>query len=158
MWDPQRLTTLWAFTACYRDSFTFYFYPWIENLQNLVTFGLENWNVIVKNHQSKRCLSAWNVCVFVSVYAWVPISKWCRMQQDSLIMACYSSFCLEETKREHKISLFPTGRSPCMNSIQISSGYESHVKPIIKLTPRCYSVQFPGIDMGPMNSKQNFPW
>jgi predicted DNA-binding transcriptional regulator len=22
MWDPQRLTTLWAFTACYRDSFT----------------------------------------------------------------------------------------------------------------------------------------
>jgi hypothetical protein len=25
MWDPQRLTTLWAFTACYRDSFTFFF-------------------------------------------------------------------------------------------------------------------------------------
>jgi hypothetical protein len=24
MWDPQRLTTLWAFTACYRDSFSFY--------------------------------------------------------------------------------------------------------------------------------------
>jgi hypothetical protein len=24
MWDPQRLTTLRAFTACYRDSFTFY--------------------------------------------------------------------------------------------------------------------------------------
>jgi hypothetical protein len=24
MWDPQRLTTLWAFTACYRDNFTFY--------------------------------------------------------------------------------------------------------------------------------------
>jgi hypothetical protein len=22
MWDPRRLTTLWAFTACYRDSFT----------------------------------------------------------------------------------------------------------------------------------------
>jgi hypothetical protein len=25
MWDPQRLTTLWAFTVCYRDSFTFTF-------------------------------------------------------------------------------------------------------------------------------------
>jgi hypothetical protein len=25
MWDPQRLTTLWAFTARYRDSFTFTF-------------------------------------------------------------------------------------------------------------------------------------
>jgi hypothetical protein len=23
MWKPQRLSTLWAFTACYRDSFTF---------------------------------------------------------------------------------------------------------------------------------------
>jgi hypothetical protein len=22
MWEPQRLTTLWAFTACYRDGFT----------------------------------------------------------------------------------------------------------------------------------------
>jgi hypothetical protein len=21
-WEPRRLTTLWAFTACYRDSFT----------------------------------------------------------------------------------------------------------------------------------------
>jgi hypothetical protein len=26
MWDPQRLTTLWAFTACYRDSFSLSFY------------------------------------------------------------------------------------------------------------------------------------
>jgi hypothetical protein len=23
MWEPRRLTSLWAFTACYRDSFTF---------------------------------------------------------------------------------------------------------------------------------------
>jgi hypothetical protein len=23
MWEPRRLTTLWAFMACYRDSFTF---------------------------------------------------------------------------------------------------------------------------------------
>jgi hypothetical protein len=27
MWQPRRLTTLWAFTACYSDSFTFYLYP-----------------------------------------------------------------------------------------------------------------------------------
>jgi hypothetical protein len=25
MWEPRRLTTLWAFTACYRDSFTFFY-------------------------------------------------------------------------------------------------------------------------------------
>jgi hypothetical protein len=24
MWEPQHLTTLWAFTAWYRDSFTFF--------------------------------------------------------------------------------------------------------------------------------------
>jgi hypothetical protein len=25
MWKPRRLTTLWASTACYRDSFTFFY-------------------------------------------------------------------------------------------------------------------------------------
>jgi hypothetical protein len=25
MWDPQRLTTLWASMACYMDSFTFFY-------------------------------------------------------------------------------------------------------------------------------------
>jgi hypothetical protein len=24
MWEPEHLITLWAFTACYRDSFTFF--------------------------------------------------------------------------------------------------------------------------------------
>jgi hypothetical protein len=24
MWEPRRLTILWAFMACYRDSFTIY--------------------------------------------------------------------------------------------------------------------------------------
>jgi hypothetical protein len=27
MWEPRRLTNLWAFTACYRDSFTFFLCP-----------------------------------------------------------------------------------------------------------------------------------
>jgi hypothetical protein len=26
MWEPRRLTTIWASTACYRGSFTFAFY------------------------------------------------------------------------------------------------------------------------------------
>jgi hypothetical protein len=25
MWEPRRLRTPWAFTDCYRDSFTFFF-------------------------------------------------------------------------------------------------------------------------------------
>jgi hypothetical protein len=28
MWKPRRLTTLWASTACHRDSFTFFFLPY----------------------------------------------------------------------------------------------------------------------------------
>jgi hypothetical protein len=27
MWEPRRLITVWAFTACYRDSFTFIWLP-----------------------------------------------------------------------------------------------------------------------------------
>jgi hypothetical protein len=30
MWEPRRLTTPWASTACYRDSFTFIFTPILE--------------------------------------------------------------------------------------------------------------------------------
>jgi hypothetical protein len=30
MWEPRRLTTLWASTACYRDSFTFYIYVYVQ--------------------------------------------------------------------------------------------------------------------------------
>jgi hypothetical protein len=29
MWEPRRLTNLWASTACYRDSFTFFFYLYL---------------------------------------------------------------------------------------------------------------------------------
>jgi hypothetical protein len=32
MWEPRPLTTLWAFTACYRDSFTVNFYSIIQEL------------------------------------------------------------------------------------------------------------------------------
>jgi hypothetical protein len=35
MWEPRRLTTLWAFTACYRDSFTFIVILIFEELSRL---------------------------------------------------------------------------------------------------------------------------
>jgi hypothetical protein len=34
MWEPRRLTTLWAFTACYRDSLTFFFL--VESIVSIV--------------------------------------------------------------------------------------------------------------------------
>jgi hypothetical protein len=33
MWEPRRLTTLWAFTACYRNSFTLFFFTISPHLQ-----------------------------------------------------------------------------------------------------------------------------
>jgi hypothetical protein len=30
-WEPRRLTTLWAFTACFRDSFTFFTFTVLNN-------------------------------------------------------------------------------------------------------------------------------
>jgi hypothetical protein len=32
MWDTRRLTTLWASTACYRDSFTFFTSLMVDNI------------------------------------------------------------------------------------------------------------------------------
>jgi hypothetical protein len=39
MWEPRRLTTLWAFTTCYRDSFIFY-HKRSENFISLKKFVL----------------------------------------------------------------------------------------------------------------------
>jgi hypothetical protein len=42
MWDPQCLTTLWAFAAWYRDSFTFTFtLPYLK--ADLVFCPFMNW-------------------------------------------------------------------------------------------------------------------
>jgi hypothetical protein len=32
MWDPQPLTAPWAFTACYRESFTWFALPYLHNI------------------------------------------------------------------------------------------------------------------------------
>jgi hypothetical protein len=35
-WEPQRLTILWASTACYRDSFTFFYVSLLFHLPFLI--------------------------------------------------------------------------------------------------------------------------
>jgi hypothetical protein len=49
MWEPQHLTTVWAFTACYRDTFTFFFSPLWRKLSNdqnhdslIITIGVQH--------------------------------------------------------------------------------------------------------------------
>jgi hypothetical protein len=45
MWEPRRLTTLWAFTACYMDSFTFII---IISVGIAAGYGLEDRGVGVR--------------------------------------------------------------------------------------------------------------
>jgi hypothetical protein len=40
MWEPRRLTTLWAFTACYRDSFTLFYLTEMRKKYNFLYFKL----------------------------------------------------------------------------------------------------------------------
>jgi hypothetical protein len=51
MWEPRRLTTLWAFMACYRNSFTFSYFKFniLSNVRN--RHGLQSYRkvYIMKN-------------------------------------------------------------------------------------------------------------
>jgi hypothetical protein len=38
MWEPRRLTTLWAFTASYKDSFTFFLNMLVTSLITFIFF------------------------------------------------------------------------------------------------------------------------
>jgi hypothetical protein len=52
MWEPQLFTTLWASTACYRDSVTFSF---TENIGISKTIGKKTYKIsslyVAKMHQ-----------------------------------------------------------------------------------------------------------
>jgi hypothetical protein len=40
MWEPQHLTTLWAFTACYRNNFTYFIKHFPMDLTDLMERSL----------------------------------------------------------------------------------------------------------------------
>jgi hypothetical protein len=44
MWEPQHLKTLWACTACYRDSFTFLSYLNTDIKQRGSVHKIVSWN------------------------------------------------------------------------------------------------------------------
>jgi hypothetical protein len=55
MWEPQCITTLWAFTACYRDSFTFFHTPSYSRIQYFPALHLSPSSVIlVKIYKLKQ--------------------------------------------------------------------------------------------------------
>jgi hypothetical protein len=56
MWEPRRLTTLWASTACYRDSFTFTFVAVVVVIVVVV--------VVVTVIKEKKCCKQWECTVY----------------------------------------------------------------------------------------------
>jgi hypothetical protein len=71
MWEPRRLTTLWAFTACYRDSFTilYLFTMNISCLAGRIDYCSDGNSVsrhkgimLATRVQCRHKLSVWPVC------------------------------------------------------------------------------------------------
>jgi hypothetical protein len=52
MWEPQHLKTLWASTACYRDSFTFTYLPRSELRNDVAEFSRIIWNTVSSTRNS----------------------------------------------------------------------------------------------------------
>jgi hypothetical protein len=85
MWEPQRLTTLWAFTACYRDGFT---------LRHIVRIRLysDNSRIGGKGHWSEV---RWRWRLFLwydpnrsHVWEILPASCDCNTLQTSWLSRC----------------------------------------------------------------------
>jgi hypothetical protein len=69
MWDPQRPTTLWASTACYRDSFTFFYIKLLLAKAQKWNNG-EEWNHAASQHTlavlwEVEIIQKWKLLIFV---------------------------------------------------------------------------------------------
>jgi hypothetical protein len=88
MWEPLPLTPLWAFTACYRDRFTFFIINGLLQLNRLAESLLEHW------------LSCdWCLCDFLYSLQANPgtVSKSghdCFLSNPFHCVICLSSYCL----------------------------------------------------------------
>jgi hypothetical protein len=97
MWEPRRLTSLWASTACYRDSFTF------TMGKIVIVFGFCVWNfhkfkLSIYNSFSILC---WICLQFIlSIWNYFSLLSWTCHQfrlsiSDSLSVFCWT--CHENT-------------------------------------------------------------
>jgi hypothetical protein len=67
MWDPWCFTTLWASTACYRDSFNFFLYTlYIPEYGTLCNHHCEN---------LKSILQTWKI--YFKLRSWDHSGSWC---------------------------------------------------------------------------------
>jgi hypothetical protein len=75
MWEPLRLTTLWASTSCYTDSFTFFILPrnkinrhrnLCQNYQMYVTFDYKR-RTLYGNSSCRVCCRKLECCLLVCI-------------------------------------------------------------------------------------------
>jgi hypothetical protein len=77
MWEPPRVTNLWAFMACYRDSFTFFLTPWTTGrIHKLtVTYLVKKYPAF---HGNRKFITMpttarnWNLSCFIRVSRQTP--------------------------------------------------------------------------------------
>jgi hypothetical protein len=78
MWEPRRLTTIWASTACYRHGFTFLHYIW----RRIVMMIKGDFGNLTDLHLS--CPSECNKVIFCRSHVWMGVRLACIHTVDSL--------------------------------------------------------------------------
>jgi hypothetical protein len=79
MWEPRHLTLLWAFTACYRDSFTYF---------TLLTYYVLICNMLMRLLMSRKSASYYGYKYEMAVerYTWSTrlLDWWAAVEEMDL--------------------------------------------------------------------------
>jgi hypothetical protein len=122
MWDPQRLTTLWASMPCYRDSFIFYLFS--NELYKCAINPVMNpkpiYSHILIHMAILYMLFFWIAITFSSVnYLWrtgtlgsiiwetTSVKRECAIERHLVGGCCIEVWCYEHLKGEWVFKLFP---------------------------------------------------
>jgi hypothetical protein len=127
IWEPRRLTTLRAFTACYRDSFTFLLQN--EGGKDVACFALLiMWNVY------QVCEISKNVCFFI------PCGFLLCSRLSPLVLLCFCFFCgswgAQSVQRESTVSTVRnrasiSGRGKVLLYSRVSGSFLGRVRPSV---------------------------
>jgi hypothetical protein len=103
IWDPRRLTHLWASTACYRDSFTF-FLPTQLAQQQYTRLGLLMYAGRIQ-HRTDCCIWEWYDCLD-TLQVWARIScsgSYCLPPPSEVSFCCRSASAkIAQLRQPHK--------------------------------------------------------
>jgi hypothetical protein len=110
MWKPRRLTTLWAFTACYRDSFTFYSKfescPFKGSKDKPLCCSLSAKHTLVLRHNcqswchKQHLRFSWTrICGNVWTYGWIPTFRRNMLSPYAVLIRKILYLCSQVTRR-----------------------------------------------------------